>query len=137
MKRSDSERADSADGTSLDPEDWEAFRALAHEALDEAIRFLQTVRERPVWQPTPESVKQALAEALPVRPQGLESAYRDFLARILPYGGGNVHPRFWGWVHGAGLASGVVADMLAAAMNTNCGGRDHAGLHVERAVIEW
>ena len=137
MERSVSERPDSADGTSLDPEDWEAFRALAHEALDEAIRLVQTVRERPVWQPTPESVKQALAEALPLRPQGLASAYRDFLARILPYGGGNVHPRFWGWVHGAGLASGVVADMLAAAMNTNCGGRDHAGLHVERAVIEW
>jgi glutamate/tyrosine decarboxylase-like PLP-dependent enzyme len=137
MERSDSEGPDSAAGTSLDPEDWEAFRTLAHAALDDAIRFLRTVRDRPVWQPTPENVKQALAEPLPVRPQGLASVYRDFLERVLPYGVGNVHPRFLGWVHGTGLASGVVAEMLAAAMNANCGGRDHSGLYVERAVIEW
>ena len=137
MSRSDAERPDSLTGASLDPEDWEKFRALAHEAVDEAIRFLQTVSDGPVWRPTPEDAKRGLMEALPVRAQGLEPAYREFVERILPYGTGNVHPRFWGWVHGAGLASGVVAELLAAAMDSNCGGRDHAGIHVERAVIEW
>ena len=124
-------------GPSLDPEDWEAFRALAHTALDEAIRFLQSVRENGAWRPMPESVQRELVEAVPVHPQGLESVYREFLERVLPYGSGNVHPRFWGWVHGSGLASGVVSELLAAAMDSNCGGRDHAGIHVERAVIEW
>jgi hypothetical protein len=36
---------------SLDPKDWNAFRQLAHKALDEALEFVESVRERPVWQP--------------------------------------------------------------------------------------
>jgi len=41
---------------SLDPSDWSAMRALAHRAVDDAIDYLATVRDRPVWQPTPDSV---------------------------------------------------------------------------------
>ncbi|MFY9552289.1 MAG: aminotransferase class V-fold PLP-dependent enzyme [Thermoanaerobaculia bacterium] len=122
---------------SLDPSDWDAFRELAHTALDDAIDYIRRVRGRPVWQPVPESVKAELAEPLPVEPQGIASVYRDFRARVFPYSVGNVHPRFFGWVHGAGLTSGIVAEMMAAAMDANCGGRDHVGLYVERAVIEW
>jgi glutamate/tyrosine decarboxylase-like PLP-dependent enzyme len=122
---------------SLDPGDWEAFRRLAHGALDDAIDYLRDVRERPVWRPVPEGVKLQLNEPLPIAPQGLEEIYRDFRELILPYPTGNIHPRFWGWVHGTGLASGVVPAMLAAAMNSNCGGRDQGALYVERCVIDW
>lgn len=122
---------------SLDPVDWEAFRKLAHTALDEAIDFVQSVRERPVWQPVPQSVRAALAQPLAVEPEDLQSVYRDFVSLILPYTVGNIHPRFFGWVHGTGLASGIIAEMMAAALNANCGGRDHIGLYVERTVIDW
>jgi aromatic-L-amino-acid/L-tryptophan decarboxylase len=40
-------------------------------------------------------------------------------------------------VHGTGLAGGIVSEMLAAAMNANCGGRDHGAIYVERAVLDW
>jgi glutamate/tyrosine decarboxylase-like PLP-dependent enzyme len=122
---------------SLDPTDWNAFRTLAHKALDEAVDYVEGVRDRPVWQPVPESIKKKIAEPLPVEPQGLTKAYRDFLELILPYPTGNIHPRFFGWVHGVGLTSGIVAELLAAALDSNCGGRNHSGLYVERAVIEW
>ena len=123
--------------TSLDPLDWEAFRATAHGALDEAIEFLRTTRHRPVWQPVPEQVKTALAEPVPWQGSSLNEVYEEFRKLILPYATGNVHPRFFGWVHGAGLANGIVAEMLAATMNANCGGRDHAPIYVERAIINW
>jgi aromatic-L-amino-acid/L-tryptophan decarboxylase len=123
--------------TSLDPTDWEDFREFAHAALDDAIDHVKSIRDGPVWQPVPESAKAALAEALPVRPQGIRKVYSDFLRLVLPYSVGNVHPRFFGWVHGAGLPSGIIAEMMAASMNANCGGRDHGGLYVERAVIDW
>lgn len=121
----------------LDPADWRAFREFAHTALDQAIDFVQAVRERPVWQPVPQPVRAALAQPLPADPQDVESVYRDFVNFILPYTVGNIHPRFFGWVHGTGLASGIVAEMLSAALNANCGGRDHVGLYLERLVIEW
>ena len=122
---------------SLDPEDWQEFRALAHRALDEAIEFVRTVRERPAWRPVPESVQAELTEPLPVAPQGLEAVCRDFRERILPYPLGNIHPRYFGGVSGAGLPSGIIAELLAAAMNSNCGGRVHSGLYVERVVVGW
>ena len=28
-------------------------------------------------------------------------------------------------------------EIVGAAMNANCGGRDHAAIHVERQVLEW
>lgn len=35
---------------SLDPENWEEMRTLAHHMVDDALTYLETVRERPVWQ---------------------------------------------------------------------------------------
>lgn len=122
---------------SLDPESWDAYRSLAHAALDEAIDFVRTVRERPVWQPVPESVRQHFRQPVPVEGQGFAQTYRDFREWILPYATGNVHPRFFGWVHGTGTPTGIVAALLAAAMNSNCGGRDHGALYVECGVIDW
>ncbi len=42
-----------------------------------------------------------------------------------------------GWVHGGGNPVSMLAELLAGAMNANCGGRDHAGIAVERQVIAW
>ena len=112
-------------------------KALAHAALDDAIDYLRDVAQRPVWQPVPENVKDRLNEPLPILPQGLEPTYRDFRELILPYATGNIHPRFWGWVHGTGLPAGIISAMLGAAMNSNCGGRDHGALYVERRVMDW
>ena len=82
--------------SSLDPADWASARALAHQALDEALDLIQSVRERPVWTPVPTAIKKELAEPLPVKGQGIEETYRQFQERVLPYATGNIHPRFFG-----------------------------------------
>ncbi len=121
----------------LDPRDWEAFRAAAHQALDDAVDFLRDVRERPAWREMPESAKERLREALPRAPSEFSDVYRTFVETILPYTGGNIHPRFFGWVQGTGTPSGAIAEMLAATMNANVGGRNHGAVYVERQVIDW
>ncbi len=126
-----------AQNEDLDPQDWEAFRKLAHSVLDDAVDYLRDVRERPVWQAMPEAQKEELRESMPLAPQGMDTTYRNFQKLVLPYPTGNIHPRFWGWVHGTGLASGLISELMSAAMNSNCGGRDHAALYVERQVIKW
>ena len=55
----------------------------------------------------------------------------------MPYALGNTHPRFMGWVHGGGTGIGMLAEMLAAGLNANLGGRDHAPIELERTVIAW
>jgi glutamate/tyrosine decarboxylase-like PLP-dependent enzyme len=121
----------------LDPKDWKAFRALSHAALDDAIDYLQNVRERPVWQEVPPDVRERLSAPLPLDPEPLEDVYREFVRDVMPYPTGNIHPRFFGWVHGSGTASGMLAEMLAAAMNSNVGGRNHGAVYVERQVVGW
>ncbi|HXP93251.1 MAG TPA: pyridoxal-dependent decarboxylase [Candidatus Binatia bacterium] len=121
----------------LDPKDWTAFRALSHAALDDALDYLEGVRERPAWQPVPSEVRARFAEALPEEPMPLEAVYREFAASILPYATGNIHPRFFGWVHGTGTPTGALAELLAATMNANVGGRDHGAVYVERQIVAW
>jgi glutamate/tyrosine decarboxylase-like PLP-dependent enzyme len=122
---------------SLDPHDWEDFRQLAHRMLDEAIDFSAGVRHRPVWQPVSNEARSHLEESVPSDGLPLESVCDQFQRDILPYATGNIHPRFFGWVHGAGQPGNIVAEIFAAAMNSNCGGRDHGAIYVEREVIEW
>lgn len=122
---------------SLDPDDWGAMRALAHRAVDDAMDYLEQVRERPVWRPTPEHVAAQFARPLPKEPEGAERAYAQFRELVLPYQLGNTHPRFWSWYMGAGTPFGAVADLLASTLNPNMGGGNHVGNLVERQVIDW
>ena len=122
---------------SLDPDDWSAMRALAHRAVDDAIDYLATVRDRPVWQPTPEHVIERLHAPLPREPEGAERAYADFREWVMPYQMGNTHPRFWSWYMGGGTAFGAIADFLASAVNPNLGGGNHVANYVEGQVVDW
>ncbi len=122
----------------LDPEDWEAVRAVGHRMLDDMLDYLRDVRRRPAWQHAPDQVKAHFKGPVPLDPQPLEAVYQDFLANVLPYPVGNIHPRFWGWVFGTGTVSGAFAELLAATMNTNSGDLDnHSGIHVETQVLNW
>ena len=126
-----------AAGGALDPEDWPAFRAQAHALLDRLIDGQRDVADGPVWRSPPDEVRRRLAEASPSLPQGTEAVIQSLTELVLPYGTGNTHPRFWGWVHGTGTPGGMLAEMAAAAINANCGGRDHGAILVERTVIDW
>ncbi|MCK4977506.1 MAG: aminotransferase class V-fold PLP-dependent enzyme [Anaerolineales bacterium] len=122
----------------LDPADWESMRALGHRMLDDMLDYMQTVRERPVWQHAPDQVKANFDKPVPLEPQPPEDVYQEFLEYILPYPIGNIHPRFWGWVFGTGTVMGALSDLLGASMNTNSGDLDHhSAIHVEKQVIEW
>jgi aromatic-L-amino-acid/L-tryptophan decarboxylase len=122
---------------SLDPQDWDELRAQGHRMLDDMIDYIATIRERPVWQPIPDEVRARFRETLPRQPCELAEVYREFGDSILPYTTGNVHPGFMGWVHGGGSAVGMLAEMLAAGLNANLGGRDHIPIEVERQIVEW
>lgn len=121
----------------LDPQDWEQFRELAHRMVDDALHYLRTVRDRPAWQQIPDRSKTALRQPLPRAGEGAERAYEDFVEHVMPYPIGNIHPRFWGWVNGTGTPGGVMAEMLAATMNPNVAGAEQSAAYVETQVLEW
>jgi glutamate/tyrosine decarboxylase-like PLP-dependent enzyme len=121
----------------LDPENWEEMRALAHRMVDDALTYLETVRERPAWQPVPEEVARCFEEKAPREPGSAQTAYQEFLKNIFPYPMGTIHPRFWAWYMGNGTVTGALADFLASVMNSNLGGGNHVANLVETQVIHW
>ena len=126
-----------AEGWTLDPSDWPDFRALAHRMLDDILDYVENIRSRPVWQPIPEEARLRFHGDLPEAASDLAAVHEEFMRFILPYGTGNVHPGFMGWVHGGGTPVGLLAEMLAAGLNANLGGRDHVPIEVERQIVRW
>ncbi len=126
--------------TSLDPqspEEWAALRQQAHGMLDDILDYVQALGQGPVWQSAPPEVRQQFFEAMPQEPTSLEQTHASFKRDIMPYAIGNAHPGFMGWVQGGGTPAGLVAEMLAAGLNANCGGRDQMPIEVERQITRW
>jgi len=129
--------ASAEEGQTLDPSDWEGLRAQAHRMLDDILNYTRNIRQRAVWQPIPDEVRQRFRAAVPVGPSALAEVHQEFMSDILPFAAGNVHPGFMGWVHGGGTPVGTLAEMLAAGLNANLGGRDQIPIEVERQIARW
>lgn len=120
----------------LDPADWPGFRARAHRMLDTVLDKMEGVRDGAVWSPPGDLLAQISSENIPLSGESagvIDAALND----LMSYGSGNTHPRFLGWVHGAGTPANLMPEMVASAMNANCGGRNHIGVQVERQLIRW
>lgn len=105
--------------------------------LDDIVDYLEHIRDRPVWQPIPDEVRRRFRRPLPTAPTDLAAVHDEFMRHILPFAAGNAHPGFMGWVHGGGNPVGMLAEMLAAGLNANLGGRDHVPIEVERQIVQW
>ena len=121
----------------LDPGNWDEIKAIGQQMLDEMMQYLQNISSKPVWNKVPDEIKERFDEPLPVEPQELSEVYEEFKETILPYSLGNTHPRFWSWVIGTGTVQGMLAEMLAAGMNSNVGIGDQSPMYVDNQVVNW
>lgn len=122
---------------SLDPDDWEVSRALAHQMVDEAVDHLDQVRDRPVWTPMPDDVRARFQSDLPKDSTPLDQVYSEYRETVGAYPMGNIHPRFWGWYMGASNFTGALGDFLAAVEGSNLGGGTTGAAQVEQQVVDW
>ncbi|MFD2205626.1 pyridoxal phosphate-dependent decarboxylase family protein [Kiloniella antarctica] len=121
----------------LDPENWETVRDLAHEIIDDSLSYTRDVRERPVWQQMPKDTQAAFETPLPKSPTSLKKIYKSITKNVLPFPMGNIHPRFWMWYMGSSNFTGALGDFLAAIIGSNLGGGNHSAAHIDNQVINW
>src|SRR5580700_2027629 len=69
----------------LDPSNWQEFKSLAYQMIDDMTAHLSSLDAQPAWRQMPESVRESLHEPLPLSPQGAKKAYSDFVENVLPY----------------------------------------------------
>ena len=116
----------------------DAFRRLAHAAVDLIADHLDGIRDRPVFAPmTPAERAAFLERPLLDRGASPETLLALVKREVFPHPMGNGHPRFFGWVNSPPAPVGIVADFLAAALDPSCAGGDHAAIYVERAAVRW
>ncbi|AKS46033.1 Glutamate or tyrosine decarboxylase [Octadecabacter temperatus] len=124
------------EGAHLDPENWDEFSRDMHKLMDQCLDRMKQARDLP-WQPKPNDLSERLSLQDAETGAGSAQTFNQLTSEIMPYATGNTHPNFFGWVHGAGLPVSVGAELVAATMNSNCGGRDHGAIEVERATLDW
>ncbi len=121
----------------LDPENWDEMRQLAHRIVDDALDYIQSTAERPAWQAVPKEVIERLESPAPGEPTDPVAVYEEYREIIQPYTMHTAHPRFWAWYMGSGTVFGALGELLAATLNPNLGGGNHAAPLVEKQVIGW
>jgi len=122
----------------LDPEDWASMRALGHRIVDDTMDYIETIRDRPVWQHAPPEIRTRFEGPPPAGPESPEEVYREYVRSVLPYQVGNSHPRFWGWVAGSGTVMGMYAELLAASTDAVSGAFSYmSNNYVEMQVVDW
>lgn len=122
---------------SLDPDDWEAFRRLAHDMVDRLLDYQRDARQGPAWRPVPPDVEERFREGIPEGGLGAGPAYKEFEELVLPYPTGLHHPRFWGWAGGTGSPMGMMAALLGSGMNAVPGNFNDGAARVEAQLLSW
>jgi glutamate/tyrosine decarboxylase-like PLP-dependent enzyme len=117
----------------LPPED---VRRLGYRAADLVAEHLAGLPSRPVFGKVGPDAR-LFDRPLPLEGQPLDDVLAFVRAHVLPHPFGNSHARFYAFINATADPLGVTADYLAAAMNSNCWGGDHAAVHVETLVVRW
>jgi aromatic-L-amino-acid decarboxylase len=120
----------------------EEFRALGHDLVDRIADFLTSLPTHPVTPAeSPEEVRAALpaASELPEvgkPPQGL---LQDAAGLLFEHSLFNGHPRFYGYITSSPAPIGMLADLLAAAVNPNVGAWKLSPMatEMESQVVRW
>lgn len=119
----------------------ERFRQLGHELVDEIAGFMETLPSRPVSPGVGPDLQRGLLPEGPLPEQGEEAGQllRGALRLLSDHGTFNAHPRFFGYITGSPAPIGVLGDLLASAMNPNCGSwmLGQAATAVEEQTVRW
>jgi glutamate/tyrosine decarboxylase-like PLP-dependent enzyme len=120
----------------------ERFRRLGHELVDQIADFLGSLPERRVVPARgPEELRALLGGDAPLPEQGEDpGALLCETARLLfDHSSFNAHPRFFGYITAPPAPIGVLGDLLAAAVNPNCGAWILSPLatEIEAQTVRW
>src|SRR5215470_7429576 len=98
----------------------EDFRRTGHETVDWIARYLSTIGDSPVLaQVKPGQLFDALPPSAPQHGESYDAILRDFDKLVMPAVTQWNHPRFFAYFATTGSTPAVLAEMLAAALNTN------------------
>ena len=118
------------------------FRATGHALIDLLADLLASVPSRPVTPDEAPAVIRAalrLDEQLPEQGTAPGPLLEEVARTLFEHSLFNGHPRFLGYITSSPAPIGMLAELLAAALNPNCGSSilSPAASEVEAQTVRW
>ncbi len=116
------------------------FRTFGYAAIDWVAHFLEHTRDYPVLpEVQPGSLVDALPKEAPESGEDFGQILEDFEREIVPRSTHWNHPRFLGYFANSSPGEGIIAEMLAAALNPNgmLWKSSPAATELEQVTLEW
>jgi aromatic-L-amino-acid/L-tryptophan decarboxylase len=117
------------------------FRSIGHALVDDIAGFLEALPGRRVTPPGgPEEMRALLpAGGMPETGSDPAALLREAARLLFDNSTFNAHPRFLGYITSSPAPIGVLGDLLASAVNPNCGGWTLSPLatEIETQAVRW
>ena len=123
----------------MDPEE---FRRVGRELVDRIARHLEELPEGPVTPgQSPQEIRDKLGAHLPLPAKGTDPGrlVRETAELLMENSLFNGHPRFFGYITASPAPVGMLADLLAAAVNPNAGAWTLSPMatEIEAQTVRW
>ncbi|MCB9317154.1 MAG: aspartate aminotransferase family protein, partial [Lewinellaceae bacterium] len=120
----------------------DTFRELGHALVDQIASLFERLPTAPVTAATnDEKIREMLQALNPASDNGQDAGpLLEKTTRLLfDHSLFNGHPKFWGYITSSPTPIGVLADMLAAAVNPNVGAYvlSPVATEIEKQTIDW
>ena len=125
------------DPLALDPDE---MRRMGQQVVEMLVSRIVGLADGPVLRTaTREEMAARIAEPAPMLGRDFGEALTRLETDVLPYVGHFDHPRFFGYIPGAGTWPAALGDLIAAATNIDAGAwREAAGpSQLELTVLDW
>ncbi len=119
----------------------EEFRAIGHSLVDSIADFLGRLPSTPTATSLlPDALRQVLgSRAMPEDGRDIAPVIAEFSEKFFRHSTHNGSPRFFGYITSSAAPVGALADLLAAAVNPNCGAwaLSPIATEIENETIRW
>jgi aromatic-L-amino-acid decarboxylase len=120
--------------------DENTFREIGHQLIDDIADFLFSIGDHPVTtSPLPHILREQLPNSIPVNGTAAHTLVKEAWQLLKNNSLFNGHPRFWGYITSSPTPIGMLGDLAASAINSNCGAYvlSPMATEIEKQTIQW
>jgi aromatic-L-amino-acid/L-tryptophan decarboxylase len=119
---------------------YDEFKTAGHNLVDYIADYLQNVPKKPLFNPIePSYLYDMFDEKIPDSPQSLPEIQKLIEEKVIPYCTHVNHPGYMGLITPSPNPAGILAELLASALNQNIGAYSigPSATAIELRVIRW
>src|SRR2546423_2298134 len=120
--------------------DASLFREAGHQVIDDIADFLSSISSYPLTNaPTSKLLQEKLPKKMPSAGTDPLTLLKETWQLLVENSLFNGHPRFWGYITSSPAPIGMLGDLLASSLNSNCGAfvLSPMATEIEKQTIQW